>query len=228
MRAFNRTPRLVLAVIAATLAGAAQATLITFDERRHAPQPPGDMSWNADPIGDFYDPLGVDIHDGYLRPAGGGVAYDASQFLLGGPTFRIEFTGSTLPTFVSLSFTSPFPNFPATVTARGPGDYVASADTGGIYWDENGQPYETPFNAHSVANFHSPLGIARLDFGAVLTRNIGQIDNLYFGHVAPVPEPAPLALAGVGALVLALAHRRRRAVGQPSVSAQMLSAQPSA
>lgn len=192
---------------------AAQATLITFDEHPYVPGPPGDeYAWYAHPIDGVYDALGVDIDGGFLRPAEREGSYSRSQFLLGGPFFRISFTG-TLPTYVSLSFTSPAPTLRSTVTASGPGSFSAMASTGGFYWGGEGVGFiRTPFHEHTVASFHSATGIAQLDFDTfAISRNIGKIDNLYFGNVPAVPEPGALVLGVVGlGLIGAMARRRRR------------------
>lgn len=201
------------ALLLACAAGAAQATLITFDEHPYLPGPPGDeFAWYADPIGDRYDALGVAIGDGYLRPLGSDNEYTGSQYLLGGPSFSIRFTGA-LPTYVSLSFASPSPPLRSIVTASGPGSFSVLADTGGYYW---GGPdiglVETPYRAHSTASFFSLQGIAQLDFSTHgISRNIGKIDNLYFGHVPAVPEPASLALWAAGLGVLGALAKRQSA-----------------
>jgi hypothetical protein len=190
------------------------ATLITFDEYPYVPGPPGDeYAWYADPIGNRYDALGVDIGDGFLRPPESDVVYTRSQFLLGGPSFTIRFTGP-LPTYVSLSFTSPSPSLQATVSATGPGSFAAMADTGGFRWGGPDVGFiETPYHAHSIASFHSAQGIAQLDFSTyAISRTIGKIDNLYFGNVPAVPEPGALVLGAVGlGLIGAMAKRQRRA-----------------
>jgi hypothetical protein len=199
-----------MALILASTACASYATLITFDEHPWV-LGPDEYAWYANPIDDVYAPLGVDIGSGYLQPAGQDTAYP-SQHLLGGPSFTIRFTG-TLPTYVSLSFTSPSPNLRSTVSSSGPGSFAAMADTGGFYWGGEDVGFvETPFRGPSVANFHSAQGIALLEFDTyAMSRNIGKIDNLYFGNVAAVPEPGVLALAAVGlGLIGVMARRQRR------------------
>jgi hypothetical protein len=199
------------AVLLACAASTSHATLITFDERPWV-FGPDEYAWYSNPIGDLYDSLGVDIEDGYLQPAGQDPTYANSQFLLGGPSFTIRFTG-TLPTYVSLSFTSPSPTLQATVSATGPGSFAAMADTGGTSWGGPDVGFvETPYHAHSFASFHSAQGIAQLDFGTFgITRTIGKIDNLYFGNVPAVPEPGALVLGAVGlGLIGAMARRQRR------------------
>jgi hypothetical protein len=201
------------ALLLACAASAAQATLITFDEHPYVPGPPGDeYAWYSDPIGDRYDALGVDIGDGYLRPIGSDIEYAGSQHLLGGPSLSIRFTG-TLPTYVSLSFASPSPPLQSTVIASGPGSFSALAETGGFYWaGPDLGLVETPYRPNSTASFYSALGIAQLDFSTHgISRNIGKIDNLYFGHVPAVPEPASLALWAAGLGVLGALAKRQSA-----------------
>ena len=201
--------RCAAALLLACAASASQATLITFDEHPYV-FGPDEYAWYAHPIGDVYDALGVDIADGYLRPIGTDNEYTASQYLLGGPSFSIRFTG-TLPTYVSLSFASPSPPLQSTVTASGPGSFSDQAQTGGFYW---GGPdiglVETPYRPHSTASFYSLQGIAQLDFSTHgISRNIGKIDNLYFGNVPAVPEPASVVLWAAGLGLIAIAARRR-------------------
>ncbi len=203
----TRLRRGAAALLTGIVASAAQATLITFEERAWVDGPDG-YAWYADPLGDDYAPLGVDIVGGYLRPANWDPTF-TTQHLLGGPTFSIRFT-DTLPTYVRLSFTSPSPPIQATVWASGPDGYAAQADTGGFSWDGD-TPVETPYRPHSVASFHSASGIAQLDFSAWgITRTPGKIDNLYFGNVPAVPEPGALVLAAAGLGVLGAAARRQR------------------
>jgi hypothetical protein len=190
-------------LVAASLS--AHAALITFDERARVPGTDwwGD-AWYADPITNEYDALGVSINDGYL------IGTPGSQQLLGGPSFSVTFTG-TLPTYVSLNFSSPIPPGEAWVSASGSG-YAVTFGTGGESWSEaeNGG-VSTPYHPNSFAQFHSEQGILRLDFStAWSTRNTGLIDNLYFGNVPAIPEPATLALWAAGLGVVAVAKRRSR------------------
>jgi len=187
----------------------AHATFITFDERPWV-LGPDEYAWYSNPITTEYDGLGVQFTSAYLQQPF--PPYGASQFILGGPDFSIRFTG-TLPTYVNFSFTSPIPEFRATVGATGSAnESLGSFDTGGDYWAGPDLGWvHTHYNAHSFASFSSPNGISSLWFGTeASTRIIGKIDNLYFGFVPAVPEPGSLALmaAGLG-LLAAVKHRRR-------------------
>lgn len=201
-----------IGALALLVAGtAAQATLITFDERPYSPAEPGDLSFSADMIGDYYDHLGVDLGLAFLRPANYDDDY-RSQFLLGANSFSIRFTDTVLPTYVSLVFGSPLFEFRATVTAfDAAGNLVGTANSGGSFigsvdplrWDR------TPYDPLTRGNFHSDSGIAWLIFETEThPRTEAKFDNLYFGNVPAVPEPATFAMWGAGLAVLAAAARR--------------------
>lgn len=198
---------------------AAQATFISFDERPRTPLPGYDpFDWSADPLGDDYDALGVNITGGYLQPTGSDNTYTKSQYLLGGNGFSITFAAGSLPSHVSLSFSSSYGENRAYVVAlAADGSEIGRFDTGGLYFagPEEGWLRDGRFNAHSYASFVSTAGIARLYFGVEgFDRVTAKIDNLYFGNVAAVPEPASLAMLGVGLAVIGAAWRRRK--GLPS------------
>lgn len=202
--------RSAVALGAATAALTAQAALITFDERPWV-FGPDEYAWYSNPVDEEYSALGVHFNTGYLQPSGHGAPFN-TQYLLGGPYFSITFSG-TLPTFVSLAFSSPIPNLRATVSAStADGASAGSFDTGGFYWAGPELGFvETPYHDNSHATFHSDSGIARLDFDTYASsRIIAKIDNLYFGAVAAVPEPASLAMLTAGLLVLGAAWRRRQ------------------
>lgn len=203
-----------LAAFALFAAGAAaHATLITFDERPYAPVFPDDTSFSADPIGDFYDALGVDFDLAYLQPAFDDADY-RSQYLVGAHGFSASFTDAVLPTYVSLVFGSPWFDFRATVTAYdASGNVVGVADSGGSFigsvdplrWDQ------TPYDPTTHANFHSASGIARLVFATELNpRTEAKFDNFYFGNVPAVAEPATGAMWAAGLGVMAATARRRK------------------
>lgn len=208
-------PRTTAALLLAGASGASQATLITFDERPRACFLLDCRAWYHDPIGDYYDGLGVNFGGGYsayLQPADSAYPGDGMDGQYVYMTGDIEFTG-TLPTFVGLDFTSPNPEYRATVLALDINrQVIASVDTGGRYIDQNGWQY-TPYTSENYASFHSESGIWRLDFLLQPGSHSigGKIDNLYFGDVAAVPEPAAIALwaAGLGVIGVRVARRRR-------------------
>lgn len=203
-----------VAAFALLAAGAAaHATLITFDERPYSPEIPGDYTFSADPIGDYYAHLGVGLSGAFLRPSFHDPDY-RSQWLLGGNGYSISFTDAVLPTYVSLVFGSPLQQFRSTVTAfDADGNVVGTANTGGSFigsvdplrWDR------TPYDATTHGNFHAESGIARLVFETEThPRTEARFDNLYFGNVPAVPEPATVAMWAAGLAVMAAAGRRRR------------------
>jgi hypothetical protein len=204
--AFRRN---AVALLLAGTACASHATLITFDERPWVLGPEEYAFW-SNPIDGEYDALGVDFGTAYLQPADPDSNFSKSQFILGPNGYSISFTGSSLPTFVSLAFSSPIPDSRATVRALGTnGQLLGSADTGGSYY-ENGELVSTPYHPLSHASFHSEAGISRLQFGtATGFRLEAKFDNLYFGNVPAVPEPASVALWAVGLGVLGMARWRR-------------------
>jgi hypothetical protein len=211
---FHRTLALLLAACAA--APAAHATFISFDERQRHPPASEEGDWSIDPITTEYDALGVRIEGAYLQDEGQDPVYSKSQYILGSNYVRITFTNAILPTYVSLSFSSPQPSFLATVTAIGRnGEVLGAFDTGGSYWSgpDEGWVQDTPYKPHSFASFHSATGISHLNFGVWLgTRNTAKFDNLYFGNVPAVPEPASLAMLAAGLGVVGAAWRRRKAL----------------
>lgn len=195
----------------------AHATLITFSEFPYTPEPEDDLYYSSDPIGDDYAALGVHIDDGYRFGATPGAP---AEGMIGGHEPRITFTG-TLPTFVSLNFSSCFAGFAASVSAWTPHGLAGTFSTGG--WDispPDGEWIETPYVPNSVASFHSPDGISQLAFYQVYgTRVTVLVDNLYFGAVPSVPEPSSLALFVAGLGVVGVARRRWHGRCEPVMSA---------
>lgn len=211
------TRLLSMALFAAVcaLAPAAHATFISFDERPRTPLPGLDpFDWSADPLGDDYDALGVNIVEGYLQATGSDETYSKSQFLSGGNGFSITFAAGSLPTHVSLSYSSPYLSNRATVVAlNADSAEVGRFDTGGLYFagPDQGWLSDGRYNAHSHASFVSSTGIARLYFDVEgFDRVTAKIDNLYFGNVPAVPEPASLAMLVAGLGVFGAAWRRRK------------------
>ncbi|HEX3139937.1 MAG TPA: hypothetical protein VHQ87_07775, partial [Rhizobacter sp.] len=189
--AFSRTTAVLLL---AGSASATHATFITFDEHPWV-DGPGGHAFDSNPITGWYDALGVDLGSAYLQPADSSPNFSHSQYILGPNSYRINFTG-TLPSYVSLNFSSPLYDLRSTVTAEGAnGQVIGSADTGGQYF-ENGSWVSSPYNPRSFASFHSDGGISHLLFytepGGF--RLEAKLDNLYFGNVPAVPEPATIAL----------------------------------
>lgn len=201
------------ALLLAVAACSSHATLITFDERPWI-LGPDEYAFYANPIDDEYDSLGVDFDTGYRQPANPNSSFSSSQYLLGANGFSITFTEATLPTFVSLTFGSPFYEFRATVTALGAdGRVIGQADSGGDYLDSEGNWMSSPYRPRSLASFHDAAGIARLTFGVETNHRLeAMIDNLYFGQVAPVPEPSAFALGAAGLALVGVAARRQRRV----------------
>ena len=180
----------------------AHATLITFSEFPYAPNDDGE--WYSDPIGDDYAALGVYIDDGYRFGTTPGAP---AEGMLGGPSPRIIFTG-TLPTFVSLYFSSSYPPSAAYVSAWTPLGFAGKISTGG--WEGPGPENEgTPYVPNTYASFHSSDGISQLLFSQFYgMRTTVRVDNLYFGAVPSVPEPGSLALLVAGLGVVGVARRR--------------------
>jgi len=202
--------RAALAIAAATLAGAAQATLITFDEFPYVHDPL--QGWSSHPLAGAYDHLGVDLGGGYLQAAGQDDTFPESQYVIGGNYFTLSFTSAVLPTYVSLELSSYLGGTQATATATGPGSFSQMADTGGFRYDpELGEFVTTPYIDRQWVTFHSPLGISQIAFDTyAISRTDAKFDNLYFGQVPMVPEPATLALWAAGLGVIGVARRRQR------------------
>ena len=225
--------RIALAIALCGLAGAAQATLITFDERPWVYDEDLGYDFSSNPITNEYDALGVQLDGAYLQPGPPHSDYMGSQYIMGANGFSISFTDATLPTHVRFAFGTPMQGFRSTVAAYGAdGSLLGMADTGGAYVGLPDDPWwvtDRPYNDQSRASFHAQAGIARLVFDAETNpRLVTKLDNLYFGNVPAVPEPATLALWAAGLGVLGVARRSKKKASQPSASAQMLRAQPSA
>lgn len=204
-------PRAALALAALTVAGAAQATLITFDEFPYVHDPL--QGWSSHPLEGVYDHLGVNLGGAYLQGAGSDSTFPNSQHVLGGSYFALSFTGPSLPTYVSLVLSSIYPGTQATATATGPGSFSQMADTGGFRNDPDlGDFVTTPYTDRQWVTFHSPQGIAQISFDTYAASRIeAKFDNLYFGDVPMVPEPATLALWAAGLGVIGVARRQRGA-----------------
>jgi hypothetical protein len=186
----------------------AHATLITFAEFPLTPDEDG--QWYSDPVGEDYAALGVHFYDIYRIEASSGTP---GEGVLGGVGPGIIFTG-TLPTFVSLNFSSVYPSVAAYVSAWTPHGFAGTISTGGDAISPEGTWIETPepYVPNTYASFHSPDGISRLVFSQVYgMRTTVLIDTLYFGAVPPppVPEPDSLALLLAGLGVVGVVRRRR-------------------
>lgn len=185
----------------------AHATLITFAEFPWMPDEDG--AWYSDPVGEDYAALGVHFYDIYRTEGSSG---NPGVGVLGGVAPAIAFTG-TLPTFVSLNFSSSYPFVAAYVSARTPHGIAGTISTGGDTIGPEGTWVETPapYVPNTYASFYSPDGISRLFFSQTYgMRTTVLIDNLSFGAVSPVPEPGSLALLLAGLGVVGVVRRRGR------------------
>ena len=191
----------------------AHATLITFAEFPYTPTPGDEGTWYADPIGEDYAALGVSFNGGSRFGTPGAPALG----MVGDNSPSITFTG-TLPTFVSLNFSSVYAPVAAFVSAWTLHGSAGRISTGGWDISPEGEWTETPLN--SYASFHSPDGISHLLFSNVYGSRITvHVDHLYFGAVSSVPEPGPLALLLAGLGVVGVARRRWHGRREPAMSA---------
>lgn len=199
-----------IASLALLHAGAAHAVLITFDEL----PPPTDPSFDSTPVTDQYRHLGLTADWAYLAGAG---VNGPTQSLLGGPYFRLMFSGP-LPTYVSMFVSAPNQDR-VSVTAYGPGGSQS------VYTDGWAGPHNnTPYRPNQYVSFHAASGISQVNLDAFFFLRVGAVvDNLYFGNVPAVPLPASSALLAAGLAVLSLGaalNRRRnsaeRAAARPT------------
>jgi hypothetical protein len=199
----------LVACLTALHMGAAQAVLVTFDDLTLSPDP----DFDSTPVTDQYQHLGLMVDEGYLR---GPDVDNPTQSLLGGPYFRLHFTGP-LPTYVSMFVSSPHQD-QVRVSAWGPSGFIDDVYTDGWAGPDN----ETPYRPNQYVSFHGASGISQVNLDAFYFLRTGAaIDNLYFGNVPAVPEPASLASLAAGLLVLSAGWRvtRRRRDSSPGRAA---------